>query len=289
MGKEFPVPGGTPFLGGEAPEQMELAVGERGASPLFAWIHYQSVGRLTGILDYVLIVCASILAGAGYHAIILRGDVPDLLPYVAAGNIVAGLYILGIASQGNYSPSNLVSARRQLRSIIFFWSLAFLSLSLFLFLAKSGPDFSRGTIILFGILGLVFLLVSHVWIASSLNVALARATLAGDRAITIGGRETVSGLSPSSILRKAGAREIRRYLLPPNAGPDDAAGLRLIDDAVQFARSHSVDCVLLALQWSDERLRDLICDRLQALPIRVLLLPDQHLEFDPGQGTATRP
>ena len=39
-----------------------------------------------------------------------------------------------------------------------------------------------------------------------------------------------------------------------------------------------MDCVLLALQWSDERLRNLICDRLQVLPIRVLLLPDQHVE-----------
>jgi len=278
MGKQFPVLGGTPFLGPPAPEQIELGLSDSRAARFFAWIHYQSVGRLAGILDYVLIVCASILAGAGYHTFILRGDVPNLLPYIAAGNIVAGLYILGVASQGNYSPSTLVSARRQLRSIIFFWSLAFLSLSLFLFLAKSGPDFSRGTIILFGILGLVFLLVSHVGIASSLNVALARATLAGDRAITIGERETVGGLSPTSLLQKAGAREIRRYLLPPQAGPDDAAGLRLIDEAVQFARAHSVDCVLLALQWSDERLRDLICDRLQVLPIRVLLLPDRHLE-----------
>jgi Undecaprenyl-phosphate glucose phosphotransferase len=278
MGKEFPVPGGTPFLGPQAPDQLELGFNDAQSSRLFAWIRYQSVGRLTGMLDYVLIVGASILAGIGYHSFILRGDIPDLMPYIAAGNIVAGLYILGIASQGNYSPNKIVSARRQLRAIIFFWSLAFLSLSLFLFLAKSGPDFSRGTIILFGILGLVFLLVSHVWIATSLKVALARATLAGDRAITIGERESVGDLSASSILQKAGAREIRRYLLPPQTGPDDAAGVRLIDEAVQFARSHSVDCVLLALQWSDERLRNLICDRLQVLPIRVLLLPDQHLE-----------
>lgn len=278
MGKEFPVPGGTPFLGRQAPEQMGLGLSDTQASRVFAWIHYQSVGRLTGILDYVLIVCASILAGVGYHTVILRGAVPDLMPYIAAGNIVAGLYVLGIASQGNYSPNKIVSARRQLRSIIFFWSLAFMSLSLFLFLAKSGPDFSRGTIILFGILGLLFLLGSHAWIASSLKVALARAALAGDRAITIGEIETVGGLSPTSILQKAGAREIRRYLLPPQAGPDDAVGLRLIDEAVQFARSNNVDCVLLALQWSDERLRNLICDRLQLLPVRVLLLPDQHLE-----------
>jgi exopolysaccharide biosynthesis polyprenyl glycosylphosphotransferase len=38
------------------------------------------------------------------------------------------------------------------------------------------------------------------------------------------------------------------------------------------------------LQWSDERRRNLICERLQALPIPVLLLPDQHVESIFAQG-----
>jgi undecaprenyl-phosphate galactose phosphotransferase/putative colanic acid biosynthesis UDP-glucose lipid carrier transferase len=45
-----------------------------------------------------------------------------------------------------------------------------------------------------------------------------------------------------------------------------------------------VDCILLALQWSDEYRRNLICERLQALPIPVLLLPDQHVESIFAQG-----
>jgi undecaprenyl-phosphate galactose phosphotransferase/putative colanic acid biosynthesis UDP-glucose lipid carrier transferase len=278
MGKEFPVAGGTPFLGPQTPGQIDRGLNETQVSRFFGWIHYKAIGQLTGTLDYALIVCASIVAGIGYHSIILRGNVPNLLPYIGAGNIVAALFVLGAASQGSYSPSKIVSARLQIRSIMLFWSLAFLSLALFLFLAKSGADFSRGTIIIFGILGFFLLLVSHIWISATLKGALARATLAGDRAITIGDREAVRELSPTSILQKAGAREISRYLLPSFTESDDTAGLRLIDEAIQFARSNSVDCVLLALQWSDERLRNLICDRLQVLPIRVLLLPDQHME-----------
>ena len=84
-------------------------------------------------------------------------------------------------------------------------------------------------------------------------------------------------LSQASILQKAGAREIRRYLLPPFNGSGYADGLRVIEEAIQFTRSNSVDCVLLALQWNDERRRNLICERLQILPIPVLLLPDQHV------------
>ncbi|HLE63088.1 MAG TPA: exopolysaccharide biosynthesis polyprenyl glycosylphosphotransferase, partial [Pyrinomonadaceae bacterium] len=98
------------------------------------------------------------------------------------------------------------------------------------------------------------------------------------RAITIGDREAVMDLSQTNILQKSGAWEIKRYLLPPLTGSNHAEGLRLIDEAMQFVRSNSVDCILLALQWSDERRRDLICERLQAVPVAILLLPDRHVE-----------
>lgn len=278
MGKEFPVAGGTPFLASQGLGPIGLVQNEAQASRFFGWIHYKAIGQLTRALDYLLIVAASIVAGAGYHYMILRGDVPDLMPYVAAGNIVAALFVLGATSRSNYSPSAIVSAPRQIRSIITFWSLAFLSLALFLFLAKSGPDFSRGTIIIFGLLGFALLLGSHLWIAAYLRDALARGTLAGERAIIIGDRDAMLSLSQASILERAGARELKRYSLPPITRPDYGNGIRIIDEAIQFARSNSVDCVLLSLQWNDQEKRNLICERLQVLPIPVLLLPDQHVE-----------
>src|SRR4029079_19392262 len=126
---------------------------------------------------------------------------------LAAGNIVAALFVFGAASRGIYSPSALASPRRQVQSVILFWSLAFLSLALFLFLAKSGADFSRGTVIIFGVSGLAALLGAHLWISATFKNALARGTIAGDRAITIGDRDAVMALSRTSVLQKAGARE----------------------------------------------------------------------------------
>jgi Undecaprenyl-phosphate glucose phosphotransferase len=278
MGNEFPVAPDEPFPGSQTTVRLDLGRDRSRTSGFFRWIPYKGIGQFTGTLDYVLIVTASIVAGAAYHALILQGDVPDLMPYLAAGNIVAALFVFGAASRGIYSPNSLVSARRQIRSVVLFWSLAFLSLALFLFLAKSGAAFSRGTVIIFGLSGLVLLLGSHLWISATFKNALAQGTIAGDRAITIGDRDAVMALSRTSVLQKAGAREIRRYLLPPYEGSNYAEGLRVIEDAIHFARSNRVDCVLLALQWSDGYRRDLICDRLQILPIRVLLLPDQHVD-----------
>ena len=278
MGKEFPVAGGTAFQGLQTPGQLDLRQDRSLTSQLFGRIHYKVIGHLTAMLDYVLIVLASIVVGVGYYSVVLEEHIlSNLMPYLGAGNIVAALFILGTAARGNYSPSAIVSARGQVRSVMSFWSLAFLSLAFFLFLAKSGPDFSRGIIISFGFLGLVLLLGFHLWISITLKDALARGTIAGDRAIIIGDRDAVMALSQASILQKAGAREIKRYLLPPLNGSGYADGLRVIEEAIQFTRSNSVDCVLLALQWNDECRRNLICERLQILPIPVLLLPDQHV------------
>lgn len=278
MEKAFQVAGSTPFLGSRVPEPIHLGQDDVRRSRLFGWVRYRVVGRLAATLDYALIVLASIVAGVVYHWAILQGDVPNLMPYVAAGNIVAALFVFGAASRGNYSPIAIVSTRRQLRSVVIFWSLSFLSLALFLFLAKSGPDFSRGTIIIFGLLGFLLLLGSNLWISAGLKKALARGTLAGDRAITIGDRDAMLSLSHESLLQKAGAREIKRYLLPPLTELSYADGARVVDEAIQFTRSNSVDCVLLALQWNDEHRRNLICERLQMVPLPVLLLPDQHVE-----------
>lgn len=281
MGKEFPVPGGIalPRTQTTGPRREPNDASEAyKTSRVFGWIPYKSIARLAALLDYALIVITSTLAGFAYHSLILRGDVPNLMPYLAAGNLVAALFVFGASSRGIYNPSAIVSARLQLKSVVFFWSLAFSSLALFLFLAKSGAAFSRGTILLFGASGLVLLLGAHLWISATLKLALARGTVACDRAVIIGDRDAAVALSWSSILQHAGAREIGRYVLPPFNGSDFEDGLRVIDEAIQFARSNRVDCVLLALQWSDASRRNLICERLQILPIRVLLLPDQHVD-----------
>src|SRR6476620_5063155 len=203
MGKEFPVAEGTPFPGVQTLTHIDLRQDRARTSRFFGWIHYKAIGRLTGTLDYVLIVTASIVAGIGYHSLVLHGDVPNLMPYVAAGNIVAALFVLGSTSRGNYSPSAIVSARRQVRSVTLFWSLAFLSLALFLFLAKSGPDLSRGAITIFGLLGFVLLLGFHLWISTSFKNALARGAITGERAITIGDGDALSAFSQANILQKA--------------------------------------------------------------------------------------
>ena len=90
MRTELPVSGGAAFY--HAPGQVEtdfLAARPR------TWIRYKSIGQISAALDYFLIVVACIVAGVGYHALVLGGGLPAVMQYVAAGNVVAALFVFG--------------------------------------------------------------------------------------------------------------------------------------------------------------------------------------------------
>ena len=54
MRKEFPFPGSVHVLG-QAPDQVDRGRDEAQVTRAFGLIRYKSVGRLTGVLDYVLV------------------------------------------------------------------------------------------------------------------------------------------------------------------------------------------------------------------------------------------
>jgi Undecaprenyl-phosphate glucose phosphotransferase len=113
-----------------------------------------------------------------------------------------------------------------------------------------------------------------VVICNSLRQALERGTLAGYPAIVIGEAECLRYLSRLEMLQRFGAREVRRFEL---LSGDQQRNLAVIDEAIEAARSHHVERVLLALNWSDEPLRKLVCEGLQVLPRQVSLLPDRNV------------
>jgi undecaprenyl-phosphate galactose phosphotransferase/putative colanic acid biosynthesis UDP-glucose lipid carrier transferase len=83
-------------------------------------------------------------------------------------------------------------------------------------------------------------------------------------------------LSRRDLLRRFGVSEIGRFeLASPDRSVDDADSLSVIDDAVECARW--AEQVLVALEWADERQRNLVCKRLEVLPTSVLLLPDRQM------------
>jgi undecaprenyl-phosphate galactose phosphotransferase/putative colanic acid biosynthesis UDP-glucose lipid carrier transferase len=129
--------------------------------------------------------------------------------------------------------------------------------------------------VIFGVVGFGLLIGARCVISLKLNAALLDGSLSAPRAITIGDPEFLSRLPGIQILQRWGLREVGRSVLP-NA-QNYQRDIAIVDEAIEAARSHNVQFILLALKWSNARRRDLISKRLQILPVPVLLLPDEYI------------
>ena len=247
---------------------------------LFSGVSYRYIGLVAAVCDVLLILIASWAAGAGYHAIILEIEgSPEA--FLAVGTYCATIYVLISALLGLYRPSALLSARSQIRGVFLAWCGAILAVTSILFLLKAGANYSRGATAGFGILGFCFVLLSRALTGINLQRATANGTLAGPRVILIGDPGELASKSPLKLLRFYGAREVARFELSESANDGDAGqqgdALNVVDAAIAAARALSAEQIVLALRWVDVSRRDLICERLQVLPLPVLLLPDQFV------------
>jgi undecaprenyl-phosphate galactose phosphotransferase/putative colanic acid biosynthesis UDP-glucose lipid carrier transferase len=239
---------------------------------------YGNVGPITAIIDCVVIVAASIAAGVAYHLVVL-GTQGDIGAFAGVGANSALLFVLLGKSRGMYRPAALLWAS-EWRRIIASWVAVVLAMVSFLFLLKLGESSSRGAMIVFSGLGLGLLLLSRAAIANRLRSALARGRVAGKRAIMVGERDELDHRSGSDLLRKYAIREVGRFELPDGRSDDRSVkedSLAVLSAAVDAARSNQADVVLLALRWTDKARYELARDELRALPVPVVLLPDQSV------------
>ena len=240
-----------------------------------------NIGLITGIIDCIVIVTSSVFVAIAYHHIALDGP-PPLRQYLVIGSISAIIFTSLAASHNLYKVHSLSHFRGQVRRILLPWLVVVSVCAFVLFLFKSGADYSRGTLAIFSVVGLGLLIGARYVISLKLNGALLDGSLSAPHAITIGDTEFLSRLPEIQILQRLGLREVGRSVLP-NAG-DYQRDIAIVDKAIEAAREHNVQFVLLALKWSNGRRCDLISERLQILPVPVLLLPDEHIRRLLAQG-----
>ena len=246
--------------------------------PFLQNISYQRIGFFTAISDFALILAASIAAGIAYHFLALKMD-GDIAAFSFIGCYSGLMFVLLCNVLGFYQPKVVLSASTQIRGVATAWGAVLLFMTSVLFVLKTGADYSRGATITFGIVGLGVILASRAVAGMSFRQALDNNTLVGQPAIVIGDPEELAAKSAHYLLRAYGAREVGRFEL--SARDDDHSStestMTIVDAGIAAAQATEARYVLLALRWTDTRRRDLICERLRALPLPVLLLPDRFV------------
>jgi putative colanic acid biosynthesis UDP-glucose lipid carrier transferase len=123
-------------------------------------IHYDSVEPLAIVADFAGIVLASVFSGLSYH-LQQSGTLGDIGKSLGSAILVSALFISLMKIRGMYRPTELMVLRSQIRAVCLTWTSVFLLLGGTVFALKIGNEISRGTSMLFAMLGLKALLRSQ--------------------------------------------------------------------------------------------------------------------------------
>jgi hypothetical protein len=237
-------------------------------------LSYGNIGFLVAALDLAVITLSSVAGDSAYHYFVLGSQV-DVAALLGIGMNSGLLFVLISVSRGYYQTRDLLSAKKKAHGIISSWIFVLLIVTALLFLLKVGSNYSRGSVLVFGLLGLPLLLGTRALVCKELNKLLMTGRLSGPRCILIGDQEELRELSALKALRNFGGREVSRFEFPLVAENDHDADV--VDSAIAAARTANAEQIVLALSWVDTRRCDLLVKMLRILPLPVLLLPDQSV------------
>lgn len=243
-------------------------------------IPYVALQHVLASVDAAVIILASVFGG-GLYQILAYGDLNHVGPLVGAGPVAALLYVLLGHSTGFYDLREaLAKKRRDVGRIFAQWSLVGLLLTLLAFLMKSGASFSRGSVICFGILALVLLVICRRLAKRLMSAMVAEGQVQGRRAIVLGAREELASLGSEELLEQYGLSEVERVTFSSQSSggfamtADESSSL---ERAIAVAREWGVDEIVLAFPWSDTRKIELVRDGLRISPLPIQLLPDRRI------------
>jgi putative colanic acid biosynthesis UDP-glucose lipid carrier transferase len=226
-------------------------------------------------LDILLILAASVTGGAIYSGLFHQIDI-DLIRHIATAAIVCAIFVPFFRNRGLYNPSALVNWTLQTRKIVVLWTVTLLIFASATFALKIGPDFSRGAVLSFGIVGLVGLLAHHALWRTIIETGLRNGTLRGRESILLCMHDFASGPGLAQVhvrdLERHGFKIDNVFYLAAEISPQD-----LIERAIAFARGSEIKEIFLAAdlqRWTT--IRDLI-QRLCDLPLPLTLLPDENI------------
>lgn len=266
----------------QSPNQS-VSSAQAGLDHAFELVSYGNIGVLAAAADFSAITLASIVSGLAYHYFAF-GSQADCSALLGIGANSGLLFILLTASRGFYRTRAILSGTRQANGIISAWVSVLLVVTALLFLLKVGSSYSRGSTIVFGLLGLPVLLSLRALVRRELSKRVLAGAISGPRCILIGEQEELHELSPLDLLQRFGIREVGRFEFPLLAEINQEIGI--IDSAIVAARHSNAEQVLLAVSWADVRRRDLLARMLRVLPMPVLLLPDRFARPIFSQATA---
>ena len=165
---------------------------------------------------------------------------------------------------------------------VIIWLTSLTILAVAAFLLKSTDNLSRGTVIVFAMIGGLGLISLRFGWQAVLGMSFARSRLVDRKVILLSLKPLDFTSNRFKDLRRNGFDVMRHFVL--SADREDGQWERQIRDVIRQSRSADVDEYLLAIDWNELPMLRKLGPYLRAVPQPIRLLPD-----DPVADLVTRP
>ncbi len=223
--------------------------------------------------DGLVVVSLSVLAGIAYHFVAYDGP-GHILDYAKVGAAVALFrWIL-------QHPVSTISSRpkNSLRYQFYLWNAAFLCLLAFAFLGKISGTYSRGTILLFYLSGLPFLILWQEAWKRFVRQGLYSGRLAVRHGLLLGTMAKVDEFRRKYSPGRSGMIVSDTVILPEEALEETPESESILNEAlrktIELVRQSHLDDVVVLLPWSATHAVNACADRLMNSPVTVQLGPE---------------
>jgi putative colanic acid biosynthesis UDP-glucose lipid carrier transferase len=234
-------------------------------------VHYAAVEPFAIAADIATITASSVLSGFLYHLQDAAGA-NDVSKSIGLAILVSALFVSMMKMRGMYRPAELLILPRQIRAACLTWITAFLVLAGALFALKIGSEFSRGTSIVFAMLGITALTLNRRITEYLLAKGLAEKRFSGRNIVLITDDAGKDHAGLAQTLTDTGFR-VKRHFLLPDPGSDPGQRQHVVSSVIDYVRGSDIEEIVVGASsapWSD--LRTLGAE-LRVLPFPVSFVP----------------
>ena len=243
--------------------------------PPRSWfVGFEDLGWIIAASDAVAILCASLVAGAGYHLSVYEQFGPAD-EFLAAGILIAAILVPILQARGAYDPGGFVERGPMPRDLPVLWLGVLMFVIGISFALKTSDLFSRGYVFTLCVAGPAFIAMQRAVLYRLAKSAFDRGALKGRKIVLLVDESAAFGQDRAAYFRY-GYTIARTVPLP---GAADASGEavewgRRGDLVADLVHGSDIDEIHIAVEWSRwGELKDVL-SALQRVPVPVKLLAD---------------
>ena len=234
-------------------------------------IRYQYIEAFAICSDFATIFLASVLSTLLYH-IQSVWIATDLGKAIGSAIVVSALFVCLLKIYGRYRPYELLVFRGQVHAIFLAWTLVFFLLASAVGALKIGNEVSRGTGLIFALLGFAMLVTNRAVISVLLRKGLSARKFAGSNIVLITDQQQSSQSELAHTLEMFGFCVTAHFSLPPLRS---GSGYRkeLSARVIEHVRGSDIEEIVVEAnpnRWHE--LRGFVAD-LMVLPFPVVFAP----------------